>query len=228
MLGVNLGRLGFLAEVDIDGLPDALARMGDGRYTVEPRMAVRAQMPNHATVTAFSDIALVRVPGHRLAAVAVWVNGQPFIRYAVDAVIVATTTGSTAYNHLADGARVPCRPSRGPTAPLSSRAPIPCYTQSARSSSRSTETSASDSRLVTASQCRLCPNPLGSCRSAHRRSISEHSASCASPAASKRTEPCARTAPMTRDPQAWATSVTRHTMRQCSSPTSARLPAQGF
>jgi NAD+ kinase len=103
VLGVNLGKLGFLAEIDVDELPFALSAIDDHRYTVEPRMAVRAELPDGTPVTAFNDIALVRVPGRGSAAVAISVQGCPFVRYAADAIIVATTTGSTAYSFSAGG-----------------------------------------------------------------------------------------------------------------------------
>ena len=103
VLGVNLGRLGFLAEIDIDALPRALSSIDDHRYLVEPRMAVSARLPGGALVTAFNDIALVRIPGDGMAAVEVSVQGQPFVRYTADAVIVATPTGSTAYSYSAGG-----------------------------------------------------------------------------------------------------------------------------
>ncbi|MFI6455500.1 NAD(+)/NADH kinase [Streptosporangium amethystogenes] len=103
ILGVNLGRLGFLAEIDVDELPFALSAIDDHAYTVEPRMAVRATLPDGASVTAFNDIALVRIPGHGLSAMSIAVEGHPFVRYAADAVIVATPTGSTAYSFSAGG-----------------------------------------------------------------------------------------------------------------------------
>jgi NAD+ kinase len=103
VLGVNLGRLGFLAEIDVDGLAAALTSIDEHRYQVEPRMAVRMCLPGDQVVTAFNDIALVRMPGDGLAAVEVTVQGQPFVRYAGDAVIVATSTGSTAYSYSAGG-----------------------------------------------------------------------------------------------------------------------------
>jgi NAD+ kinase len=103
VLGVNLGRLGFLAEIDVSELPDALSAIDGMRYRVEPRMAVRASLPGGHEVTGFNDIVLVRSPGHRSAAVAISVQGHPFVRYAADAVIVATPTGSTAYSFSAGG-----------------------------------------------------------------------------------------------------------------------------
>jgi NAD+ kinase len=103
VLGVNLGKLGFLAEIDVEELPFALSAIDEHRYTVEPRMAVRAELPNGTPLTAFNDIALVRVPGRGSAAVAISVQGCPFVRYAADAIIVATTTGSTAYSFSAGG-----------------------------------------------------------------------------------------------------------------------------
>jgi NAD+ kinase len=102
VLGVNLGKLGFLAEVDVPDLPDALSAIDDHQFTIERRLAVDADLGGR-TVTAFNDVAVVRVPGDGSAVVAVWVSGQPFVSYAADAVIVATPTGSTAYSFSAGG-----------------------------------------------------------------------------------------------------------------------------
>jgi NAD+ kinase len=103
VLGVNVGRLGFLAEVDLPDLPAALSAIDEHRYTIEPRTAVRTVLPGSKEVTAFNDIALVRVPGDGLAAVGIAVEGSNFVNYAADAVIVATPTGSTAYSFSAGG-----------------------------------------------------------------------------------------------------------------------------
>jgi NAD+ kinase len=102
VLGVNLGRLGFLAEIDLPDLPGALAEVDAGRYTVEARVAMQADFAG-GTSFAFNDVALVRHPGHPVAALEVRVEGQPFVRYAADAVVVATPTGSTAYSFSAGG-----------------------------------------------------------------------------------------------------------------------------
>ena len=100
VLGVNFGRLGFLAEVDLPDLHDALDVIDRHAFTIEPRAAVSCETSGGA---AFNDIALVRSPGGRSAVVEVVVDGQPFVRYAADAVIVATPTGSTAYAFSAGG-----------------------------------------------------------------------------------------------------------------------------
>ena len=103
VLGVNLGKLGFLAEVDVPDLPMALSAIDDRDYTVEPRLAIDSVVAGRR-VTAFNDIAVVRVPGDgSSAAVAVRVNEQLFVSYAADAVVVATPTGSTAYSFSAGG-----------------------------------------------------------------------------------------------------------------------------
>lgn len=126
VLGVNLGKLGFLAEVDVPELAGALSAIDHHEFTTEPRLAIDCHIADpdahgapdaqHAPdthggpdgrdsqrATAFNDIAVVRVPGDRVAAVAVHAGGQPFVSYAADAVIVATPTGSTAYSFSAGG-----------------------------------------------------------------------------------------------------------------------------
>src|SRR5262245_4257823 len=102
VLGVNLGKLGFLAEVDVPDLPGALSAIDAKAFTVEPRLAVDATLGGK-TVTAFNDVAVVRVPGDGGAIGSVRVSGQEFVSYAADAVIVATPTGSTAYSFSAGG-----------------------------------------------------------------------------------------------------------------------------
>jgi NAD+ kinase len=102
VLGVNLGKLGFLAEVDVPELPAALSAIDRKEFTVEPRLAIDATIGS-AQVTAFNDVVVVRVPGQGGAVVSVRVSGQPFVSYAADAVIAATPTGSTAYSFSAGG-----------------------------------------------------------------------------------------------------------------------------
>ena len=104
VLGVNLGRLAFLAEVNLDELPAALDQIDRGDYRMEERATMRvtgtlAGLP----LTAFNDSALTRVPGHGPAALAVEVEGEVFARYTADALVIATPTGSTAYSFAAGG-----------------------------------------------------------------------------------------------------------------------------
>lgn len=102
VLGVNLGKLGFLAEVDVPDLPAALSAIDSHEFATEPRLAVDAVTGGNL-ITAFNDIAFVRFPGHKTAAVAVEAGGRPFVSYAADAIVVATPTGSTAYSFSAGG-----------------------------------------------------------------------------------------------------------------------------
>src|SRR6202167_395713 len=102
VLGVNLGKLGFLAEVDVPDLADALSAIDDHRFTTEPRLAVDAILAGQV-ITAFNDIAFVRCPAQKTAAVAVRADGDRFVSYSADAVVVATPTGSTAYSFSAGG-----------------------------------------------------------------------------------------------------------------------------
>src|SRR6185312_13429818 len=103
VLGVNVGRLGFLAEVDLPDLADALSAIDEHRFTIESRTAVRTVLPDGKEVSAFNDVALVRVPGDGLAGVGIALEGKNFVNYAADAVIVSTPTGSTAYSFSAGG-----------------------------------------------------------------------------------------------------------------------------
>jgi NAD+ kinase len=102
VLGVNLGKLGFLAEVDVPDLPGALSAVDAHEFTVEPRLAVDAVRGNQV-MTAFNDIAMVRFPGQPTAKIAIRAGGHPFVSYAADAVVVATPAGSTAYSFSAGG-----------------------------------------------------------------------------------------------------------------------------
>src|SRR6516165_526110 len=101
-LGVSLGKLGFLAEVDVPDLADALSAIDNHEFSTEPRLAVDAVIGGQL-ITAFNDIAFVRFPGQKTAAISVEAAGRPFVSYAADAIVVATPTGSTAYSFSAGG-----------------------------------------------------------------------------------------------------------------------------
>ena len=109
VLGVNLGRLGYLAQVEPGELRSALDRFIAGDYSIEERLmiAVDVEAPSGA-LTAGPRIglneAMVEKPSSgRTVNLSVAINGHPFLSYAADGLIVATPTGSTAYSFSARG-----------------------------------------------------------------------------------------------------------------------------
>jgi NAD+ kinase len=109
ILGVNLGHLGYLTTVEPDGLDDALRRFIAGDYQLESRMTIDVAICDPdtdeplAVRSALNDVLLQRPGGGHTVRVGVEVNGRPFVSFAADSVIVATPTGSTAYNLSARG-----------------------------------------------------------------------------------------------------------------------------
>ena len=102
VLGVNFGRLGFLAEVEGGELDAALTTLAEGRSTVEPRSCLVITGAVGETV-AFIDVVLARVPGEGMVDATLSVSGRRHGHYRSDALIVATPMGSTAYNYAAGG-----------------------------------------------------------------------------------------------------------------------------
>jgi len=106
VLGVNVGRLGFLAEVDPPELPDVLAAITAGAFDVEERLALDGRVTSGSdtlSVRASNDLVLGRIPGRGQAEFAASVDGELFTRYVGDGLIVSTPTGSTAYSLSAGG-----------------------------------------------------------------------------------------------------------------------------
>jgi NAD+ kinase len=108
VLGVNLGRLAFLAEVSLEDLPASLDAIDRADYWLEERATMHIEHvdcpPGEVLpTTVFNDSAITRQPGRGPAALAVEVEGQIFGRYTTDALVIATPTGSTAYSFAAGG-----------------------------------------------------------------------------------------------------------------------------
>ncbi|MFF5288939.1 NAD(+)/NADH kinase [Paractinoplanes globisporus] len=101
VLGVNHGHLGFLVEVTPAELPSALKRLAEGDFTVEPHACL--EVTGLSAKYGFNDLVLGRAARSGSISVDLAVNGQRYGYYRGDAVIVATPTGSTAYNYAAGG-----------------------------------------------------------------------------------------------------------------------------
>ncbi|MBQ0901402.1 NAD(+)/NADH kinase [Micromonospora sp. U21] len=102
VLGVHLGRLGFLVEVEPPELPEALSRLLSKDFTIESHACLVCDVCGD-DVVAFNDIALVRQPGSGFVTATLAVDGQQYGYYRADAVVVSTPTGSTAYSYAAGG-----------------------------------------------------------------------------------------------------------------------------
>jgi NAD+ kinase len=102
VLGVNLGNLGFLIEVEPHELDSALDRLSTGDYTIEEHSAAVLTDGTDESI-AFNDIALASVPGEGAVEASLTVMGRPSGRYRCDALVIATPIGSTAYSYAAGG-----------------------------------------------------------------------------------------------------------------------------
>ncbi|MBY8874818.1 NAD(+)/NADH kinase [Micromonospora sp. PLK6-60] len=102
VLGVHLGRLGFLVEVAPPELPEALSRLLAKDFTVESHACLACDVCGD-DVVAFNDIALIRQPGSGFVTATLAVDGQRYGYYRCDALVISTPTGSTAYSYAAGG-----------------------------------------------------------------------------------------------------------------------------
>ena len=106
MIGVNLGHLGYLAEVDKDKITPALDQLMNGDYTLEDRMLLSGTLVidriDRSSFPAVNDI-VVKTSGYGVGSFCIEVNGTYLTTVSGDGIIVATPTGSTAYNMSAGG-----------------------------------------------------------------------------------------------------------------------------
>ncbi|MDQ1375684.1 MAG: kinase [Actinomycetota bacterium] len=104
VLGVNVGHLGYLTEVEPAELTSSLERFFAGDYGIECRMTLDVELePSGRHATALNDAVVEKTSAGHTIRLAASIDGRPFITYASDALIIATPTGSTAYNLSARG-----------------------------------------------------------------------------------------------------------------------------
>jgi NAD+ kinase len=107
VLGVNLGRVGFLTEVDLEHLDQALDAIIDQRYRVTSRMTVEVTVEHDGALVgagwALNEISVEKGSRERILDVVVEVDGRGVSAYGCDGVLCATPTGSTAYTFSAGG-----------------------------------------------------------------------------------------------------------------------------
>jgi NAD+ kinase len=102
LLGVNVGSLGFLTQVDSPELISALNQIHTGQYTIEERLRLEAEVDGERA-SAFNEIVLARSDINDFTRVDLYWEQEFIARYSGDGVIVATPSGSTAYSLAARG-----------------------------------------------------------------------------------------------------------------------------
>jgi NAD+ kinase len=109
VMGVNLGHVGFLAELESYELPTLIEHVAGGDYHVEERMTidviVRSEADGEEVWRSFAvnEVSLEKLARERMLEVLVRIDGLPLSRWATDGVLVSTPTGSTAYAFSAHG-----------------------------------------------------------------------------------------------------------------------------
>lgn len=131
VLGINLGTLGFLAEVEPNRMEEAIERLMNGDYLTEERMMLDATVVHDGKETvlssALNDVTLTRCGSLQMIRYSIYVNGKLLCNMGADGVIVSTPTGSTGYNMSAGG------PIAEPGAKLMMLTPVCAHTLNSRS-----------------------------------------------------------------------------------------------
>ena len=130
LIGVNLGRLGFLTDIPADRMYEELTSILDGDFKTEERILLEAEVVRNGKVlhsaNAFNDVVVNKGQLARLIEFETWVDGEFVNSTRADGIIVATPTGSTAYALSAGG------PILHPTLPAIVLVPICPHTLSDR------------------------------------------------------------------------------------------------
>ena len=107
VLGVNLGHVGFLAEAEVDDVEDVIEAIVQRKWTPEDRLAldVRAFRDGELVTHTFAlnEASVEKAARERMIEVIVEIDNRPLSRWGCDGVVLATPTGSTAYNFSAGG-----------------------------------------------------------------------------------------------------------------------------
>ena len=107
ILGVNAGRLGFLADVQLDEAGEALPKMlTEGRYSIETRAVLQLEIPECKQSYqrfALNEVAILKRDVSSMVSVSVYIDGILLNTYDADGLTIATPTGSTAYAMSAGG-----------------------------------------------------------------------------------------------------------------------------
>jgi NAD+ kinase len=107
LLGVNLGRVGFLAEAELEDLHEVVERIVEQRYEVEERMTLDVHVTRAGELVgqtwALNEASVEKRARERMLEVLVEIDGRPLSRWGCDGVVCATPTGSTAYAFSAGG-----------------------------------------------------------------------------------------------------------------------------
>ena len=100
IIGVNTGRLGFLADIHPDEIDHAIADIADGHYAVEPHAVIMVEADGEiieGSPFALNDIAVLKRDNAAMISVRTCINGEYLVTYQADGLIISTPTGSTAY-----------------------------------------------------------------------------------------------------------------------------------
>jgi NAD+ kinase len=109
VLGVNFGRLGYLPDLVPDQLRDALAKVFEGQAVIEERCALEVAIADRSIgdgttfLLALNEVVIEKIDFGHTVRLATTVDGEKVLTYSADGLIVATPTGSTAYNLSAGG-----------------------------------------------------------------------------------------------------------------------------
>ena len=103
LLGINLGGLGFMADIPSQEIHDSLQKLLDGHYTLSQRITMESVSTSGERQFAVNEIVIHRAQNPSLVDLAIQVGGIPLNTFSADGLIIATPTGSTAYSLSAGG-----------------------------------------------------------------------------------------------------------------------------
>jgi NAD+ kinase len=121
VLGVNLGKLGFLVEANIDQMDKIIKDLKEGNYSIEERMVITGEVLGYKTEKfyAINDLVIDKGGWPKMIELTVWVDGEYVTTFSADGLIVATPTGSTGYSISVGGPIVSPRTDVITLAPIS-------------------------------------------------------------------------------------------------------------